>query len=278
VPHGHAALPDTAAEPARLLGDSPAIAQVRDLIRRIGPTMAGVVVTGPSGAGRSLIAAALHATSNAAARPMYRIDVRDPLAWDRLGTAERGTSWLLRHPDRLDEIAQARLLDRLRPEDRYIAIADEPRAITPALARRIAAVEIAAPSLAERQADVPLLARHFARIAAERHGLLPPRFTPAAEALLATTHWPDEARGLAAAIERALLLGEEGVIEATLLAPPVSAVVAAAATRASFDLDESERAMIEAALIEHHHNVTQAAQALGLSRGALYRRMARHGL
>jgi DNA-binding NtrC family response regulator len=278
APHGHAALPDTAAEPARLLGDSPAIAQVRDLIRRIGPTMAGVVVTGPSGAGRSLIAAALHATSNAAARPMYRIDVRDPLAWDRLGTAERGTSWLLRHPDRLDEIAQARLLDRLRPEDRYIAIADEPRAITPALARRIAAVEIAAPSLAERQADVPLLARHFARIAAERHGLLPPRFTPAAEALLATTHWPDEARGLAAAIERALLLGEEGVIEATLLAPPVSAVVAAAATRASFDLDESERAMIEAALIEHHHNVTQAAQALGLSRGALYRRMARHGL
>ena len=68
------------------------------------------------------------------------------------------------------------------------------------------------------------------------------------------------------------------MIEATLLAPPVSAVVAAAATRASFDLDESERAMIEAALIEHHHNVSQAAQALGLSRGALYRRMARHGL
>ena len=266
------------AEPARLLGDSPVIAHVRDLIRRVGPTMAGVVVTGPSGVGRGLIAAALHAASHAAGRPMPRIDVRDPLAWNRLDGAEGGTSWLLRHPDRLDEVTQARLLDRLRPEDRYIAIADDPRAIMPALARRIAAVEIVAPSLAERREDVPLLARHFARIAAERHGLPPPRFTPAAEALLATAHWPDEARGLAAAIERALLLGEQGVIEAALLAPPAAQNMAPATSRANFDLDESERAMIEAALVQHHHNVTQAAQALGLSRGALYRRMARHGL
>lgn len=278
APRDHLAAPETTAEPARLLGDSPAIARVRDLIRRVGPTMAGVVVTGPSGAGRSLIGAALHAASSAAGRPMQRIDVRDSLAWERLDSAERGMSWLLRHPDRLDEITQARLLDRLRVEDRYIAIADDPRAITPALARRIAAVEIAAPSLTERREDVLLLARHFARIAAERHGLPPPRFTPAAEALLATAHWPDEARGLAAAIERALLLGEQGVIEAALLAPPVAQGAAPAALRASFDLDESERAMIEAALVEHHHNVTQAAQALGLSRGALYRRMARHGL
>ena len=71
---------------------------------------------------------------------------------------------------------------------------------------------------------------------------------------------------------------EQSAPVTALLAPPVSAIVAPASTRASFDLDESERAMIEAALIEHHHNVTQAAQALGLSRGALYRRMARHGL
>ena len=278
TPRDHLATSGDTAEPARLLGDSPAIGRVRDLIRRVGPKMAGVVVTGPSGAGRSLIAAAIHAASSAAARPMQRIDIRDPLVWEQLDTAERGTSWLLRHPDRLDEIGQSRLLDRLRPDDRYIAIADDPAAIAPALARRIAAVEIAAPALAERREDVPLLARHFARVAAERHGLPTPRFTPAAEALLATAHWPDEARGLAAAIERALLLGEQGVIEAALLAPPIAQNPAPAPSRASFDLDESERAMIEAALARHHHNVTQAAQALGLSRGALYRRMARHGL
>ncbi|WP_230483549.1 sigma-54-dependent transcriptional regulator [Sphingomonas sp. Leaf21] len=264
-------------EPVRLLGDSAAIEQVRVMIRRIGPTMAGVVVTGPSGAGRSLIAAAIHAASAGAGRAMARIDLRDPIAWDRLDEGGPGATRLLRHPDRLDPIAQARLLDRLAAEDRYIAIADDPRAITPALARRIATVEIAAPSLEQRRADIPVLARHFARIAAERHGRPLPRFTPAAEALFATAHWPDEARGLAAAIERALLLGDDGVIEAALLAP-AAPIAVVASLRSSFDLDEAERSMIEAALIEHHHNVTHAAHALGLSRGALYRRMARHGL
>ncbi|MEJ8630287.1 helix-turn-helix domain-containing protein [Sphingomonas sp. I4] len=71
------------------------------------------------------------------------------------------------------------------------------------------------------------------------------------------------------------------MIDAALLAPavPTAAILQNVAPgRASFDLDQSERGMIEAALAEHHHNVTQAAQALGLSRGALYRRMARHGL
>ncbi|WP_294235607.1 response regulator [uncultured Sphingomonas sp.] len=271
--------PDAAAEPARLLGDSEAIERVRSLVRRIGPTMAGVVVTGPSGAGRSLIAAAIHAASTGAHRPMIQIDLRDALAWERLDQGTPGTTWLLRHPDRLDEVAQGRLLDRLRIEDRFIAIADTPSAITPALARRIATVTITAPPLTERRADVPLLARHFARITGERYGVPLPRFTPAAEALFATAVWPDEARGLAAAIERALLLGEDGVIDAMLLAPmPTPIPHAPSPSRASFDLDESERRMIEAALIEHHHNVTQAAQALGLSRGALYRRMARHGL
>lgn len=171
------------------------------------------------------------------------------------------------------------MLDRLKPQDRFIAIADAPHAIIPALARRIATVEIAAPTLAERRADLPVLARHFARRAAERHGRPLPRFTPAAEALFAHAVWPDQVRGLAAAIERALLLGEDGVIDAALLAPaPLTVAQGLAPSPASFDLDQSERSMIEAALIQHHHNVTQAAQALGLSRGALYRRMARHGL
>ncbi len=88
--------------------------------------------------------------------------------------------------------------------------------------------------------------------------------------------WPDEVRGLAVAIERAVLLGD-GTIDSALLAPEPVAVVTAEAP-ARFDLDENERAVIEAALHEHRHNVSHAAAALGLSRGALYRRMARHGL
>lgn len=262
-------------EPARLLGDSPAIERLRALVRRIGPTEAGVVVTGPAGSGRALTAAALHAASPHAGAAMPVIDLRD----DAAGGAIDGSAptLLLRHPDRLGEVAQARLLARIAPATRCIAIADDAGAILPALARRIATVEIAVPPLAQREGDALLLARHFARLAAARYGRPVPAFTAAAEARILSGPWADEVRGLSAAVERAILLGEGEVIDATLLGTlPVTAAVEAPAAR--FDLDENERAVIEAALLEHRHNVSHAAAALGLSRGALYRRMARHGL
>ena len=114
-------------------------------------------------------------------------------------------------------------------------------------------------------------------MAAARYGRPVPVFTAAAEARILSGPWTDEVRGLGAAVERAILLGDGDTIDATLLAPaPVAAVAEAPSAR--FDLDENERAVIEAALREHRHNVSHAAAALGLSRGALYRRMARHGL
>lgn len=270
-----APVPQTvAAEPARLLGDSAAMMALRDLIRRIGPTRAGVVVTGPAGSGRGLTAQALHAASADAATAMPVIDLRDDTAWDRLVDT---STILLRHPDRLGEVAQARLLARFPADTRCIAIADSAAAILPALARRIATVEIAVPLLAARGDDALLLARHFLRMAAARHGRPVPTLTPAAEVRILRGDWPDEVRGLAAAIERAVLLGDGDTIDMALLAPETVAVVATEASP-RFDLEENERAVIEAALREHRHNVSHAAAALGLSRGALYRRMARHGL
>ncbi|PZO79066.1 MAG: Fis family transcriptional regulator [Sphingomonas hengshuiensis] len=261
-------------EPARLLGDSAAIGRLRALIRRIGPTGAGVVVTGPGGSGRGLTAAALHAASPHAALALPAIDLRDDMAWD--GIDAHAPALLLRHPDRLGEVAQGRLLARIGPGTRCIAIADSAGAIAPALARRIATVEIAVPPLAARDGDALLLARHFARQAAARHARPVPAFTMAAEARILSGPWADEVRGLAVAVERAVLLGDGDTIDAALLAPVSVAPVAEPAAR--FDLDGNERAVIEAALREHHHNVSHAATALGLSRGALYRRMARHGL
>jgi len=267
----------TAEEPARLIGESAGMVRVRDLIRRIGPTRAGVVVTGASGTGRGLVAAALHAASGAAGGTIVRIDLRDAQAWGRIDDA-RGTL-VLRHPDTLGAVEQARLLDRLPPNVRAIAIADDAAPIGPALARRIATVEIAVPPLSARGDDVLLLLRHFLRLAGTRHGRPLPHVTPAVEEAVLAAAWPDQVRGLAAAAERAVLLGDGEMVDAALLVS-TPAIVAAPASPAAprFDLEESERAMIEAALREHHHNVTHAAAALGLSRGALYRRMERHGL
>lgn len=266
--------------PPRLLGESVAIEALRELIRRVGPTSAGVTVTGPSGAGRTLAALMLHAASSDAASPPLRIDLRDPEALAQLDGA-RGTI-ILRHPDRLDELAQDRLVERLPLAVRPIAIADSLAPLTPALRRRIATVELIVPPLAERRDDIPLLARHFLRAAAERFDRPAPVMTGAAEAAIRSAPWPDEVRGLALAMDRAVLLAENGMVDAAALSlsvlPEIESERETDEKQPSFDLNEAEKVMIEAALREHRHNISHAARVLGLSRGALYRRMERYGL
>lgn len=272
-----APLPAGTDGPAHLLGDSAAMMRLRDLIRRVGPTVASVTVTGPPGSGRTLAALALHAQSPAAATPPARLDLRD--ADSRAALAGLSGTAILRHPDALDPVQQGLLADRLPPDLRCIAIADDPARLAPALRRRLATVEIAVPPLAARGDDAVLLARHFARLAAVRFGRDAARLTEAAEAAIRIGPWPDEVRGLALAIERAVLLADDGTIDAAALAlSPFPTAMVAEGGGADFDLSDAERAMIEAALRQHRHNVTHAATALGLSRGALYRRMARYGL
>lgn len=261
---------------AGLIGASVAMERVRALIRRIGPTTASVCITGHSGSGRSLVAAAIHAASVTAATSPVRIDLTDPDQWSLIGGA--GDTIVLRHPDRLSPTMQARLLDRLVPGLRCIGIAASVTPLIPALRRRLSTAEIAVPPLAARREDAVPLARHFAHAAAESFGRAAPRLTPAAEAFVAIAEWPDEVRGLASAIERAVLLSDDGTIDAAALRPAAIDDRRSDELELSFALGDAERLMIEAALKEHRHNVSRAAAALGLSRGTLYRRMAQHGL
>lgn len=269
---------DRSVPPARILGESAPIEELRQLIRRVGPTMAGVAITGPSGAGRMLVALAVHAASADAEATPLRIDLREEGALEAIGDAT-GTV-ILRYPDRLDELAQDRLARHLSERARPIAISDRLDGLGPALRRRIATIELRVPSLTQRRADIPLLARHFVTDAAARFGRATPRLTEAAEIALGEADWPDEVRGLAAEMERAVLLADDGMIDtgALSIGAPVAASDPIEGNVPSFDLDRTEKAMIAAALAEHHHNVSHAAKALGLSRGALYRRMERHGL
>lgn len=259
-----------------LLGQSAAIERVRALVRRVGPTAASVCITGVSGTGRALVADALHAASPATGDMPAKIDLRDPDQWAALDQAS-GTI-VLCHVDRLNALAQARLLDRLVPGLRCITIADSSAPLSPALRRRLCTVEIAVPPLAERRDDAVLLARHFAGMAAETYGRPTPRLTPAAEAFIAVADWPDEVRGLALAIERAVLLSDDGLIDVAAIRPATAVAHDGGETPPAFGLQDAEKLMIEAALKEHRHNVSRAAAALGLSRGTLYRRMAQYGL
>jgi len=266
----------TVEAPAVLIGESDAMRDLRALIQRIGPTTASVVVTGPAGSGRTLAARAIHAASPNSANNVQRIDLRSE---DRLRQVKGASGTvILRYVDRLDQIAQEALVSHLPGSVRCIGVADTIEPLIPALRRRLATIEVVMPPLASRGDDAILLARHFARVGAERFGKPTTHLTAAAEMALGRTKWADEVRGLALAVERAVLLADNGVIDAALLAPTPVVIQSVSLGDTSFTLTDAERAMIQAALREHRYNVTRAATALGLSRGALYRRMARYGL
>ena len=129
---------------------------------------------------------------------------------------------------------------------------------------RLNVIEVRLPPLAERGEDILPLAEHFL---AGRAALT----EPARDALRAHA-WPGNVRELKNVIERAALLAGGQAVTVDGLGLPEAAPVAARS------LDEPSRAAVEAALVAAHGVVSRAAQSLGLSRQALYRRMERYGL
>ena len=123
-----------------------------------------------------------------------------------------------------------------------------------------------------------LLARHVKRIGKRVDGV-----DNATIRCLMASSWRGNVRELDNMLERAVILGHGAMLEPEdfTLGAPVPRVAAAAvvpAGGADLNLDRIERKMVEAALTKHGYNISLAAQELGLSRAALYRRMEKHGL
>jgi len=146
---------------------------------------------------------------------------------------------------------------------------------------RLNVIEIALPPLAERRADILPLARHF--LGSEW------RLSEDAEAALLAHDWPGNVRELRNSIERAKLLARESSVTAADLNLPAAHRGAPdgethrrgaepGGGRADRDVEQPSRELIEASLRETGGNISRAAQSLGLSRQALYRRMERFNL
>jgi DNA-binding NtrC family response regulator len=146
---------------------------------------------------------------------------------------------------------------------------------------RLNTIEIRLPPLRERREDIPLLATHFLHRHAARYRKPITGFDgPAMQALL-DHGWPGNIRELDHAVERAVLLAEGSAVRAADLALHPGSSGGAPGTPGRLDeltLEEAERLLIQKALARYDGNVSQAAKALGLSRSALYRRLATHGL
>jgi DNA-binding NtrC family response regulator len=146
---------------------------------------------------------------------------------------------------------------------------------------RLNTVEIHLPPLRERREDIPLLAAYFLQIHAKRYGKTVATFHADAMRALLAYSWPGNVRELAHAIERATLLADHDSVQLSDLALGVSsnpALAQAGQRMEDMSLEDVERVLITKALARFQGNVSLAAQALGLSRSALYRRLQRHGL
>jgi DNA-binding NtrC family response regulator len=142
---------------------------------------------------------------------------------------------------------------------------------------RLNTVEVRLPPLRERREDIPPLANHFLRRQAAQYRKELVGFSPEAMKAMLEYEWPGNIRELEHTVERSVLLAQGDRVQV----PDLNLRThedEEAPTLDEMPLEDVERLLIQKALRRHDGNVSQAAEALGLSRSALYRRLQRYGL
>jgi DNA-binding NtrC family response regulator len=300
------------------IAESEAMKPVLELIERVGPSDANVLIVGEHGTGKEVVARWLHAVSRRSDEALVPVNAGGfsegvfeselfghvkgaftDAKTDRVGCfelADGGTLFL-------DEIAnvplqqQAKLLrvletgeiqrvgsSKVRKVDvRVLSATNANLAEVVAegdfredLLYRLNTVEIQLPPLRERREDIPHLATHFLEEHAGHYGREVEGFSDAAMDALMRHSWPGNVRELEHAVERSLLMARGSRIETADLA--LRRREDGSPLMEELTLDEAERLLIEKALERHQGNVSKAAEALGLSRSALYRRLQRYDI
>ncbi|HYD64738.1 sigma-54 dependent transcriptional regulator [Azospirillum sp.] len=233
---------------ADLIGRSSAINQVRQSIDKVSPTGSRVLITGPAGSGKEVVARLIHARSRRASGPFVGLNCAtmrpDRLEVELFGT-EAGTDGAGRkigtfeqaHTGTLllDEVAdmpietQGKIVRALQEQTfervggghrvevdvRVIATSNrdlqaeiEQGRFRQDLFYRLAVVPIRVPSLAERREDIPMLAKHFMQRSAEAAGLPAREFGEDAMAALQAYDWPGNVRQLRNVVDWLLIMAQ----------------------------------------------------------------------
>jgi DNA-binding NtrC family response regulator len=291
---------------------------VLDAIARVGPSDANVLITGEHGSGKEVVAQTLHTLSHRSSRPLVAVntgalaegvfeselfghvkgaftDARS----DRMGRfelADGGTIFLdeignvpFRQQAKLLRVLESGEIERLgssrsrKIDVRVISAtnADLQAACASGEFRedllfRLNTIEIRIPPLRERREDVPALALHFLNRYASRYRREIDGFDKLSLQVMAQYAWPGNVRELDHTVERAVLMCRGREIQPADLG--LNLQRPQAANLEELSLEAVEAVLIRKALQRFQGNISQAAEALGLSRGALYRRMEKHGL
>ena len=321
-----------------LVGRSSAMTKLRQLIERVAPTDATVLVTGESGTGKEMISREFYRRSPRRGQPFIKVNctaVSQSLIESEFFGHERGafTGATERREGRfelanngtllLDEVSeippalQAKLLRVLQEREferlggsrtikvnvRIIATSNRDLLANVSsgefrqdLYYRLNVFPVHVPALRERVDDIPLLAEHFLRRFARKHGVKVTGFADSARATMLAYRWPGNVRELQNTIERAVILSEDGrPVTSAVLGLPGESDLATATTQHPWGaesvsepeprveesanaapmftdsaghvlpLDALEKNAIRAALRQTSGNRNEAATALGIS-------------
>lgn len=144
---------------------------------------------------------------------------------------------------------------------------------------RINTVEIFIPPLRERTDDIALLADHFLNIYCHKYKLELKRISIPTLRRLEKHHWPGNIRELQHAVERAVILSDNTVLEPRdFFINQSDDHINTDMDLINFNLEETEKMLIRKVIDKHGGNISKAAKELGLTRASLYRRIEKHGL
>jgi len=328
-------------EDGGLVGRSPAMLRLRQMVERVAPTDATVLITGESGTGKEMIARELYRASPRRSHPFIKVNcaaISQNLIESEFFGHERGafTGATERREGRfelanqgtllLDEVSeiplnlQAKLLRVLQEREfervggnrtikvnvRLLATSNrdllsyvEKGDFRQDLYYRLNVFPVQVPPLRERGEDILLIAEHFLRRCARKHGIKVNGYSDSARAALANYRWPGNVREMQNTIERAVILTENGrpITASALGLPgdyqldePAPAAAPTEPAAPTYEINTAstpasphhavpvtdssggvqtiallEKQAIKAALLQTEGNRTQAAAVLGIS-------------
>lgn len=313
---------------AELIGASPAIVALRQAIDRVAPTNSRVLVSGPAGAGKELVARLLHQRSRRAGGPFVVLNVAamtpDRIEQQLFGLEEvvngqrqhkigvleeaHGGTLFLDEVAEMSPEAQAKLL-RVLTEQGFERVGGRTRVQVDVriisgtvhdltarvgqgqfrqdLFHRLNVVPLKVPALRDRREDIPMLARQFIQIEAQRQGVQVRDLAEDALLALQSAEWPGNVRELRNAIARLLIMLPAGEKAAAIHAdmmpsdlgatPPVALRPETTTEVMALPLREAremfEREYLLAQITRFGGNVSRTASFIGMERSALHRKL-----